>query len=462
MPRVILPPGLTRLASGEAEVDLEGATAGDALRRLEELHPDLRGWVLDEHGRLRRHVQVFVNEEQGALETELGPGDRVHVLQAISGGRQPADGAGAPDRADQEIELFVGTRKGLFVLRGRRGGALEIADRHFPGQVAEYARRDPRTGRVFASVTHGQFGPHLYYTDDLSAASSGQDGGWQEADGPAFPDDVDASVERTWVVVPGAEDGVLWAGVAPAALFRSGDGGASWQLVRSLWDHPRRGEWNPGFGGLCLHSICPWPGEPDRLAVAVSAGGVWVTDDGCSSWQQGGRGLVARYMPEEAREDTVILCVHKMERSPLRPERLYCQFHGGVYRSDDAGLTWTDLHTDSGLPADFGFPIVVDPRDPDRAWVIPLVADVDRVTPDGRLRVYETRDAGRSWEPRADGLPQEDTYLTLLRQAFCHDGRDPLGLYFGTTSGEVFASADRGVTWHSAANNLPPITSVRC
>jgi len=451
MPRVILPPGLAQLASGSDEIDLDGATAGEALRRLEEIHPALRGWVLNEQGHLRRHVHVFVNESQGALGSAVGADDRIHVVQAISGGRPAADAGDAP------FELLIGTKKGLFVLRGPRGGSLEIAGRHFAGQVVEYAAHDPRTGRTFASLSHGQFGPHLYYSDDLDAP----DGGWQEADGPAFPDDVDASVERTWVVVPGVEDGVLWAGVAPAALFRSTDGGASWQLVRSLWDLPRRTEWNPGMGGLCLHSICPWPGEPDRLAVAVSAGGVWVTDDGCATWQQGGHGLIPRYMPEEARQDTVVLCVHKMERAPLRPERLYCQFHGGVYRSDDAGLHWTGLHTDSGLPADFGFPIVVDPRDPERAWVIPLVADVDRVTPDGRLRVYETGDAGASWEPRTEGLPQEDTYLTLLRQAFCHDGRDPLGLYFGTTSGEVFASADSGATWTSAAKNLPPITSVR-
>jgi len=458
MPRVILPPSLVQLAAGAAEIDLDGATAGDALRHLEELHPGLRGWVLDEHGHLRRHVQVFVNEELGALATAVAPADRVHVIQAISGGRPSAD------PKEQEIELFVGSKKGLFVLRGRRGGPLEVAGRHFPGQVVEYGMRDPRSGRVFASVTHGQFGPHLYVSDDLSAASSDPSehgSGWAEVEGPAFPDDVDASVERTWVVVPGAEEGVLWAGVAPAALFRSADDGATWVLVRSLWDLPRRSEWNPGMGGLCLHSICPWPGQPGRLAVAVSAGGVWVTDDGCATWQQGGRGLVPRYLPEEAREDTVVLCVHKMERAPRQPERLYCQFHGGVYRTDDGGLHWTNLHTDSGLPADFGFPIVVDPRDPERAWVIPLVADVDRVTPDGRLRVYETRDAGASWEARTDGLPQEDTYLTLLRQAFCHDGRDPLGLYFGTTSGEVFASADRGATWTSAAKNLPPITSVR-
>lgn len=444
---VTLPSTLARLAAGRDEIELDGTTAGALLMSLEERHAELRGWILDERGRLREHVNLFVNDAPGTLESAVGPEDQVHVLQAISGGRpEPDDGDG--------LELLVGSKKGLFVLRGERGGPMAIAARHFPGQVVEYAARDPRTGRTFASVTHGQFGPHVYWSDDL-------DGEWTEAHGPSFPEDTGAAVQRTWVIEPGATDGELWAGVAPAALFRSTDDGASWELVRPLWDHPTRPEWEGGLGGLCLHSICPWPDEPDRLAVAISAAGVWVTEDGGASWERGGRGLVPRYLPEEAREDTLMLCVHKMERAPTHPERLYCQFHGGVYRSNDRGISWTDLHSDGGLPADFGFPMVVDPRDPDRAWVIPLVADVDRVTPDGRLRVYETRDAGATWHARHRGLPQEGAYLTMLRQAFCHDGRDPLGLAFGTESGEVFVSSNRGTSWTTAARHLPPITSVR-
>jgi hypothetical protein len=177
--------------------------------------------------------------------------------------------------------------------------------------------------------------------------------------------------------------------------------------------------------------------------VAVSAAGVWRTEDGGATWRWGVEGLVPRYVPEEARAETTMYCVHHMERSP-RPERLYLQFHGGVYRSDDEGATWRDVSRDSGLPADFGFPLVADPADPETAWVIPLVADVDRVTPEGRLRVYRTGDGGASWSPQATGLPQENAYLTVLRQAFCHDRRTPLGLYFGATSGELFASADAG------------------
>lgn len=451
MPTVTLPSTLARLAAGNRELSLEGATAGELLRRLEETHPRIRGWVLDEQGRLRPHVHLFINDEQGSLTSSVTPDDRVHVLQAISGGAPNAADAG-PDEDDPE--LLVGTKKGLFVLRGPRGGGMEVAARHFPGQVVEYASRDPRTGRTFASVTHGQFGPHLYFRDAPEEE-------WRQAEGPAFPEDTGASVTRTWVVEPGVEDGELWAGVAPAALFRSTDGGESWSLVRSLWDHPTRSEWEGGLGGLCLHSICPWPEQPGRLAVAISAAGVWITDDGAASWRRGGKGLVPRYLPEEAREDAIMLCVHKMERSPVTPERLYCQFHGGVYRSDDEGVTWIDLSSDGRLPADFGFPIVVDPREAERAWVIPLHSDQDRVPPDGRLRVYETRDAGASWQPRHRGLPQEGAYVNVLRQSFCHDGGDPLGLYFGTRSGEVFASADGGESWGTAARHLAPITSVR-
>ena len=209
-------------------------------------------------------------------------------------------------------------------------------------------------------------------------------------------------------------------------------------------------DWQPGGGGLCLHSICPWPGDPDRLAMAVSAAGMWLSEDRGSSWQRGNDGLTPRYLPEEAlADDNAGRCVHHVERSPARPERMFMQFHGGVYRSDDAGGAGPT--SAAALPSDFGFPLMVDPYDPDCAFVIPLVADIDRVTPDGRVRVYETRDAGASWTPRGDGLPAEHAYLTVLRQAFCRAGDgEQLELYFGATSGEIFGSADAGATWATA------------
>jgi hypothetical protein len=238
------------------------------------------------------------------------------------------------------------------------------------------------------------------------------------------------------------------------------DGGISWELVRSLWEHPTRPDWTPGGGGLCLHSIAPWPGEPDRLALALSAVGVWLTDDGGVTWRHGNGGLGAPYMPDEKQQETLALCVHDLQRAPKRPERMFIQFHGGVYRSDDAGETWTAIG--EGLPSDFGFPLVVDPADPDSAYVIPLRADMDRVTPEGRVCVYETRDAGETWSPRGDGLPAEHAYLTVLREAFDRRGEgERLELYFGATSGDVFGSPDAGATWFEAATRLPPVYSVR-
>jgi photosystem II stability/assembly factor-like uncharacterized protein len=312
--------------------------------------------------------------------------------------------------------------------------------------------RDPRTGRLLASVTSPIYGPKIFYADDAA-------GEWEQAAGVTLPEGGDAALERIWVMVPGEDDGTVYAGGDPGVLFASRDGGMSWELNRGLWEHPTRPSWEPGGGGLCLHSIVPWPGEPGRLACAVSAAGVWLTEDGGEQWRKGNKGLLPRYLPEEAREDATNLCVHSLQRSPKRPERMFIQFHWGVYRSDDAGETWTEIGRE--LPYDFGFPLAVDPADPDSAYVIPLASDEDRVTPEGRVRVYETRDAGESWTERGDGLPGKDAYLTVLRKAFAQTGEgSSLELYFGATSGDVFGSGDAGATWSTAATRLPPVYSV--
>lgn len=350
-------------------------------------------------------------------------------------------------------ELLVGTKKGLFTLRGDTGDPFEIAARSFSGEPVEYAIRDPRSGRYLASVTSAFYGPRIWVTDNPA-------GEWQEAEGVALPEGGEDALKRIWTIVPGEEDGLLYAGGDPAVLFESRDGGLTWELNRPFWEQPGRSDWQPGAGGLCLHSIATWPGDPSRLALGISAVGVWLSEDGGQTWRHGNAGLVARYVPEESRENTLALCVHNLHRAPTQPERLFMQFHGGVYRSDDTGETWTDIGT--GLPSDFGFPMVLDPDDPDSAYVIPLVADLDRVTPDGRVRVYETRDAGANWAARGDGLPAEDAYLTILRQAFGHDGSGAsMGLYFGATSGDLFGSGDAGATWFTAATHLPPVNSVR-
>ena len=351
-------------------------------------------------------------------------------------------------------ELLVASKKGLFVLEGdpAAGQPFELTSRAFAGEPVEYALRDQRSGRLIAAVTSAFHGPKLWYADDPS-------GDWDQADGIALPEGGDAALQRIWVIVAGEADGMLYAGGDPGVLFESRDGGVTWELNRALWDHPSRSSWQPGGGGLCLHSIVPWPGEPDKLAVAVSAAGVWLTDDRGASWRRGNAGLIGRYLPEEDQTGSDDLCVHSLQRARLQPERIFMQFHGGVYRSDDAGESWIEIG--SGLPSDFGFPIAVDPADPESVFVIPLNADSDRVSAEGRMCVYESRDAGANWSARGAGLPSEHAYLTVLRQAFCRAGDGaPVELYFGATSGDVFGSGDGGANWFTVADRLAPVHAV--
>jgi photosystem II stability/assembly factor-like uncharacterized protein len=355
-------------------------------------------------------------------------------------------------------ELVVGTRKGLFVLDGEPGG-FTVGARAFAGESVEYGIRDPRSGRLFAAVTSPFYGPKIFFSDDAG-------GDWEQATGIALPEGGEHALNRIWVIAPGEEDGTLFAGGDPGVLFESRDGGETWELNRALWKEPTRSRWQPGGGGLCLHSIVTWPGEPQRLAIGISAAGVWLTDDGGSSWRMGNEGLVARYLPDEVAEfvpegppDQIALCVHRVHRARKQPERMFLQFHGGVYRSDNAGESWSEIG--DGLPSDFGFPLALDPADPDSAYVIPLTADLDRVTPEGHVRVYETRDAGSSWMARGEGLPAEHSYLTILREALDSTGEgDGLELYFGATSGEVFGSRDAGASWFTVAPRLAPVLSV--
>jgi photosystem II stability/assembly factor-like uncharacterized protein len=349
-------------------------------------------------------------------------------------------------------ELLVATKKGLFAYEGGPRAPFELAARAFAGEPVDYAMRDPRSGRLLAAVSNPFYGPKIWLADDPA-------GEWTQASGVALPEGGDDALARVWTIVAGEADGLLYAGGDPGVLFESRDGGESWTMNDALWEHPTRPSWQPGGGGLCIHSVVPWPGDPDRLALGISAAGVWLTEDGGASWRRGNEGLVARYLPEEARAETTQLCVHNLQRAAAKPERIFMQFHGGVYRSDDGGATWTDIA--GGLPSDFGFPLALDPADPDSAFVIPLTADMDRVTAGGSARVYETRDAGASWIARGDGLPQKDAYLTVLRQAFASAAESSaLELYFGTTSGQVFGSGDAGASWSELASCLPTVHSV--
>ncbi len=352
-------------------------------------------------------------------------------------------------------ELLVGTRKGLVLLEGDASSGFEVTGRAFAGDPVEFAMRDPRSGRYVAATTSWFYGPKLWVTDDPR-------GEWEQAQGIALPEGGDASLARMWVIEPGEADDVLYAGGDPGVLFESRDGGLTWELNAALWEHETRPQWTPGAGGLCLHTIVPWPGDPSRLMVAISAVGVWVTEDGGGSWQHSNTGIVPEYLPEESRDNPIQHCVHNVRRSRSRPERLFMQFHGGVYRSDDAGATWIDVGEDNGLPSDFGFPVVIDPDDPDSAYVIPLDGAGDRVTPGGAVRVFQTRDGGHSWASASQGLPQTNAWLTVLREAFDSAGSGPgLELYFGSTSGEVYGSGDAGGSWIEVARSLPPVYSVR-
>lgn len=351
------------------------------------------------------------------------------------------------------VALLVGTRKGLFRFRGPAGQGWERAEPALTGWEVYHALLDPRDPAVgWAAARHAVWGAHLFRSRDAGAT-------WEQVEGrPAFPEGSGRSVEALWHVAPAGGDGPerLWAGAEPAALFLSEDGGRSWRWIRSLEEHPTRGSWQPARGGLALHSLQPDPRDPAHgLWVAVSAGGVYRTRDGGGSWAALNEGVRADYLP--GRYPEAGHCVHALRVHPLRPDRLWRQCHCGTYRSDDGGESWTEI-TD-GLPSDFGYVVVPDPADPDRAWVVPEESGHLRTVCDRRLRLFETRDAGATWRPRNEGLPPGEAWVSVLREALATDDASPSGLYLGTTSGNLFAGRDGG-GWREIAAYLPKILSV--
>jgi hypothetical protein len=357
----------------------------------------------------------------------------------------------------QTAVLAIGTRKGLWLATStddRRSWSLS-GPHHAMTDVYAVAI-DVRRGapRVLAGVTSEHFGPSVAVSDDLGAT-------WSEPDNApvAFPAETGAALGRVWQLAPGpaAEPDVVYAGVEPSALFRSVDGGRTYTFVDGLWNHPHREHWAPGFGGMAVHTVLPHPTDANRVTVAMSTGGVYVTEDAGKSWSARNTGVKAYFLPDQFPEFGQ--CVHKIAQNQARPERFFLQNHHGVYRSDDAAASWTSIA--DGLPSDFGFPIVVHPHRPDVVYNFPLTADARRFPPDARCRVYRSEDAGQSWQALTNGLPQESFWSIVLRDAMCSDDADRAGVYFGSRGGEVYASRDEGESWQRIAAHLPDVLSVR-
>lgn len=350
--------------------------------------------------------------------------------------------------------LAVGTRKGLFLARSRNGGPFRVDPIRFSTVGVHAVAIDTRgpAPRLLAAIEYGHFGPSVMWSDDLGET-------WQESDKPpvAFPERTGATLTRVWQLQPSpTEPGVVWAGAEPAALFRSEDGGQTFSLVEGLWDHPHRPRWEPGGGGLCLHTVLPHPADPKTIGVAVSAAGFYRSTDGGRNWSAANRNIRVSFMPEGAQYPEFGQCVHKVTVHPSRPERLFLQHHGGVYRSDDFGASWTSIG--DALPSDFGFPIVVHPDRPDTIYVLPLESAMDRVPVGHRYQVFRSDDAGGSWRALSEGLPEGPVYSSVLRDAMC---ATEAGVFFGTRDGEVYGSRDDGETWSLIARHLPDVLTVR-
>jgi photosystem II stability/assembly factor-like uncharacterized protein len=362
------------------------------------------------------------------------------------------------------IRLLVGTRKGAFVLTAdglRR--RWQVDGPLFAGWEIYHVSGSPANpDRLYASQTSGWFGQTMQRSDDggRSWETVGNDftydgvpGTHQWYDGTQHP----WEFARVWHLEPSpTEPETVYAGVEDAALFRSDDGGSTWSELSGLRLHTSGPSWQPGAGGMCLHTIVLDPSHPDRIFAAISAAGVFRSDDAGGTWRPVNRGLHSQGIPNPDAE--VGHCVHRIAMHPSRPDVLFMQKHWDVMRSDDGGESWREVS--GNLPSDFGFPIAVHAHQPETVYVVPITSDQAHFPPDGKLRVYRSRTGGDEWEALTEGLPQSDCYVNVLRDAMAVDTLDPCGLYFGTTGGQVYCSDDAGDTWSPIVRDLPSVLSV--
>ena len=362
------------------------------------------------------------------------------------------------------VRVLVGTRKGAFVLTSDEGRkSWQVDGPHFAGWEIYHLKGSPADpNRIYASQSSGWFGQVIQRSDDGGRtweavgnefAYEGVPGTHQWYDGTQHP----WEFKRVWHLEPSLTDpDTAYAGVEDAALFRTTDGGKTWQEVAGLRTHGSGPKWQPGAGGMCLHTIVQDPGDPKRLFVAISAAGCFRTDDGGASWKAINRGLVSEGIPDPDAE--VGHCVHRIALHPSRPGVLFMQKHWDVMRSDDAGDTWREVS--GNLPSDFGFPIAVHSHEPETVYVVPIKSDSEHYPPEGKLRVYRSRSGGGEWQALTKGLPQENCYVNVLRGAMSVDSLPSCGIYFGTTGGQVYASADGGDSWQAIVRDLPAVLSV--
>jgi hypothetical protein len=387
-----------------------------------------------------------------------------------------------------KVRVLVGTRKGAFVLEadGQRK-KWDVSGPHFGGWEIYHVKGSPADPeRLYASQSSGWFGQIIQRSDDGGKTwhqpgtplSEGQKppSGIAKSESNKFAYDASSETgkpltthqwydgsqrpwefKRVWHLEPSrADPNMVYAGVEDAALFRSTDGGENWAELSGLRGHGTGPQWQPGGGGLCLHTIIEDPKDPKRIFVAISSAGAFRTDDGGTTWKPINRGLRSDYIPDADAE--IGHCVHHVAMHPSRPNVLFMQKHWDVLRSDDAGDSWKEVS--GNLPSDFGFVIDVNANEPETIYVVPIKSDSEHFPPDGKLRVYRSRSGGNEWEALTKGLPQADCYVNVLRDAMAVDSLDKCGVYFGTTGGQVYASADAGDTWAPIVRDLPPVLSV--